>query len=220
MPTRAELRDVIRGQTLVEPDDYGDAKVNSLINQAIRDISIRFHWPYLATSTTIAVVQDTDSYALPATCDRVASVQLAGVAVPLAEISYSTAFSEDGALPPSGTPEAYFLWGSDLVLRPVPAAAGTITLYYFRQPTELANDNESPEFAKAFHFLVVDWVMQQLWEREEEFEKAAVYAQRYALGVESMARFYLNRAKDAPLAIGLPARTRRRPGPRMPWLEV
>lgn len=220
MPTRSELRDLVRSQTLVESDDYTDDKVNNLINQALRDVSVRFDWPYLAKIDTIAVTGAQDTYALPSDTSRVEAVLLEGQAQPLNEVAPSVALREDGTTPGSGTPTWYFLWGNNVVLRPVPSASGTLTIYYYRTPTTLTNDGSSPEFAEQFHYIVADFVMQQLWEREEDFEKAAVYAGRYAAGVESMARFYLNRVNDGPMIVGEPNRARRIKGPRMTWMEV
>jgi hypothetical protein len=218
MPTRTELRDLIRGQTLVESDDYTDAKVNNLINAAIRDISVRFPWPYLAKTSTMSVTASVESVALPSDCDRIASINLEGGSKPLYEIAPSTAF-QSGDSAGSGTPTAYFLWGENVMLRPVPDANSTLNIYYYREPVELSSDGATPEFAPQFHLIVADYVMQMLWEREEDFQKAATFNQRYLQGIELMARFYLNRADDAPLVIGQPQGGRSR-GPRMPWLEV
>lgn len=220
MPTRTELRDLVRTQTLVEVDDLTDAKVDNLFDQAIRDVSVRFDWPYLAKIDTIAVTNGTDTYALPADCDRVHTILLAGSTAPLEEVAASTGLSAEGLSPSSGTPSWFFIWGENFVLRPVPDADNTLTVYYFRTPTLMTDDAHEPEFADQFHYVLTDFVMQQLWEREEDFEKGNVYKDRYLQGVEQMARFYLNRAKDAPLVIGEPKAMWSRRGPRMPWLEV
>lgn len=220
MPTRAELRDLVRSQTLVESDDYTDAKVDNLINQAIRDLSVRFAWPYLAAIDTIAVSAAVDTYALPADTSRVEAILLDGSTTRLREMGPSTALFEEAGVPASGTPDSYFVWGDSIVLRPIPTGSENLTVYYYRNPTTLNNDTDSPEFAEPFHYVLADFVMQALWEREEDFEKAAVYANRYAQGVESMARFYLNRVADAPMVIGQRRTGSYTRGPRMPWMEV
>lgn len=220
MPTRSELRDLVRVSTLVEADDLTDSKVNNLMNQAVRDVSSRFDWPFLATSDTIAVTNATDTYALPTDADRLEAVLIAGSTAPLIEVSPGTAFAQDGAVPSSGTPSWYFLWGGNLVLRPQPDGDSTLTVYYYRKPATLDNDIDEPEWADKFHYLISDFVMSKLWEREEDFQRASVYEARYLQGIEAMARFYLNRVSDAPLIVGEPKSRRYGTGPRMTWLEV
>lgn len=220
MPNRTELRDLVRVQTLVESDDLTDAKVDNLFNQAIRDVSVRFPWPFLAASTTIAVTNATDTYALPSDVDRIEVLLKADYRQPLFEQAASSAFHIDGATPSTGSPSWFFLWGESIVLRPQPDGNETLTLYYYKKPTMMTDDSHTPEWAEQFHYLITDFVMQQLWEREEDFEKGNVYRERYLQGVESMARFYLNRKQDSPLVIGQPGETWARRGPRQPWLEV
>ena len=218
MSTLSELRDLVRSQTLVESDDYTDAKVNRLINQGLGDLSTRFEWPWLATSSTIAVVGGTEAYAIPATADRLAKLMIAGESRPLTEVSAAVAWEMNGDDPSSGSPTWFFLWGESIYLRPVPASAASLKVFYWQFPTFLTSEGAVPQFNPQFHHILGDYAMQMLWEREEDFEKASVYAQRYAAGVETMARFYLNRAKDAPFILGEPGRMKR--GPRMPWLEL
>lgn len=220
MPTRTEIRDLVRTQTLVEVDDLTDSKVDNLINQAIRDVSVRFNWPFLAKTDTIAIVNGTDTYAFPTDADRIQAILLTDSTEPLEEVSAATGLAADGLSPSTGTPSWFFIWGEQFILRPVPDADTTLTVYYFRKPTVLTNDGDSPEFAEQFHYVLTDFVMQQLWEREEDFEKGNVYKDRYTQGVEQMARYYLNRAVDQPIVIGEPKAMWSRKGPRMPWLEV
>lgn len=218
MPTRADIRDWVRGQTLVEPDDYDDSKVNNIINQGIRDLAVRFDWPFLAKTATVSLVVGSDTYALPADMLKLGAVTLVGTSTRLAETSPSRVWEDEGDNPSTGTPDRFWLWGNSIVVRPIPDSTGTLKFWYYRSPQLLNNDTDSPEWSPEFHMVLADYAAQMLWEREEDFEKASVHAQRYAAGVESMARFYLNRAGDAPMIVGEPRRRRR--GPRMPWLEV
>lgn len=218
MPTRTELRDLVRTQTLVEGDDLTDAKVDNLFDQAMRDVSVRFDWPYLAKIDTIAVTSGTDTYALPADADRLQAFLVADSTAPLKEVAAATALSAEGLSPSTGTPSFFFLWGEEVVLRPIPDADTTLSVYYFRTPVLMTDDAHVPEFAAQFHYILTDFVMQQLWEREEDFEKGNVYKDRFLQGIEQMARFYLNRTQDSPLVIGEPHT--KLLGPRMPWLEV
>lgn len=219
MPTRAEIRDWAREQTLIEVDDFTDDKINAILDQGIRDCAVKFDWPFLAKSDSITLVGGTESYALPADLGKLRALVLDGTRYRLREISSNTAWENEGGLPGSGTPRTFFIWGSNVLFRPIPDAAGTVTVYYHKTPTLLTNDTSTPEWDAQFHMILADFAAQHMWEREEEFEKAEVFAQRYANGVEQMARYYLNRASDSPLVYGYRPYTRRT-GPVFPWQTV
>lgn len=219
MPTRANIRDWAREQTLIETDDFPDDKINAILDQGVRDVATKFDWPFLAKSDSITLVQDQEGYALPADMGKLRAMVLDGTNVRLREIAPTTAWENEGATPAGGAPRTFFIWGSNVVFRPVPDAAGTVTVYYHKTPTLLANDTSEPEWDAQFHLILADFAAQHMWEREEEFEKAQIFANRYAAGVESMARFYLNRAADSPLVYGYRPYSRKT-GPVFPWQTV
>lgn len=180
-----------------------DADINAIIDQAVRDISTRFDWPYLATDTTIPFVADQQAYNLPANFDRLVSVVIDGESVRLEEVAPSQYWQAYGDSPAEGSPNFYFLWGSKIFVTPVPtASSGGLVLYYYRQPTLMTDDSHTPEFASQFHMIVAEYVAVHLWHREEDFSKARVYDERYLDGVERMARYYLGRTKDSPMVMG------------------
>ena len=219
MPDRAAIRDWIREQTLVEVDDFADDKINNIIDQGIREISAKFDWPYLAESEQINLVQGTPAYNIPADMAKLRAIVHDGFQVRIREVAPTTVWEAEGGLPTDGSPKQFFIWAGQFVFRPIPDAAGTATVYYHRTPTLLTNDNQEPEFDSQFHLVLADYGSQIVWEREEEFEKAEVFGQRFSQGVERMARFYLNRGADSPMTFGeRPNRVRR--GPVFPWQTV
>lgn len=205
MPNRASIRDWVRQQTLVESDDFGDGKLNNVINEGIREISTRFDWPWLATSAQITAVADQQAYALPADHARTHSIVLRGANRRLREVAPSAAWNEHGDSMPTGdSTHSFFLWANSLYLLPVPVTGTTNVYdhYYFKAPATLENDVDEPEFASQFHLVVANFAISKVWEREEDFVKASAADDQFDEGVERMARFYLDRALDAPLIMG------------------
>lgn len=217
---RTQLRSWVRNETLVEVDQFSDAAVNDIFNEGLRTISTMFHWPFLATQTTTAFVASQEAYALPADLGRIAAVYVTGERTRLREVGPHDAWERHGGDFPTGTPSEFFIWGSNIHLLPIPdVSSGSITLRYYRQPTLMTDDSHSPEFAPEFHVIVADFACLHIWHREEDFTKAKVYADRFAEGVERMARFYNQRAEDQPIVVGEPAKgTRRFLGVHLPYL--
>ena len=203
MPTRLQIRNWVRAETLVESTMMSDADINAIIDQAVRDVSTRFNWPFLAKTDTIAFVLNQQEYTLPTDFDRLVAVMVDGTTTKLTEVGPAEYWAAYGDSPPSGTPAYFFLWANQIFVSPVPTAStGGLVLRYFRAPTLMTDDAHVPEFASQFHMILAEYASLHLWHREEDFSKARVYEERYLDGVERMARYYLGRAIDAPLVMG------------------
>lgn len=223
MPNRSDIRDWVRQHTLIESDDYGDAKVDNVINQAVRDLSTQFNWPFLQTSSQVTLVTDTAEYALPSDFAHLEAAIRSDCACPIKEVTPQDAWARWKSDATSDKPTHFYLWGDNIVFAPTPSGASlpTVTLYYYRQPTTLDNDVDTPEFHPQFHLVLAEFAAAKVWEREEDLARSNYYMDRYYQGVENMARYYLNRANDYPLVIGGgTSRTDPIPRARMPWLEV
>lgn len=225
MPNRGAIRAWARTQTLLESDDIADADVNSIINQGLRKVSTQFPWPWLATSSTQALSDGVQSYALPADLDRLEKVIYVGKSIPLEEVSALEAWHRKGDQFASGDPSHFFIWGESLLLSPIPTAtSGSIKLYYYQSPTAFTDDTDVPPFAEQFHLVLADFTIARLWEREEDFSKAQEAEVAFINGVNDMARYYLNRATDHPTVFGGGLSQSRQNGfyrrPPFDWLDA
>lgn len=221
MPNRAAIRDYVRQQTLVETDDWGDDKINAVINQGLRRLSARFDWPWLAASGTLTTVAGTGSYALPTDLRKSLAITRIDKAQRLVEVSPWEILGRWGGDLATGTPESYYVHGRTLYLDKLPSEAATYTWLYFTSPTALDNDVDEPEFTDEFHLVLADYAVAKVWEREEDFTKAADSMKQFDRGVEEMAVFYLDVSRDRPVVFG-EARTMRigSSGSNMPWFGV
>lgn len=229
MATLADLRDFVREQTLLETDDWSNTKVNVVINEGVLEVATRFDWPWLADIADFSLVADQQAYTF-------ATITNAGVTsknigkieaiidrdrrVRLIEMDPSRAWERFGGdMPESTDPTHFFIWGESVYLVPVPTTADTdrLRVFYYRKPALLSNDSDSPEWDSQFHYAAAYWAVARAWEREEDFEKASAWRSQFDSRVEAMARYYLNRASDAPIIVG----ARRRPDSRanLPFLD-
>lgn len=219
MSTRTLIRDWVRSQSMTETDDLADTKLDAILNDGIYNIATLFDWPYLATSATIAFVADQQAYTLPADMQKISKVVVTDGKV-LNEVSPNRIWDTYGdSFPSQTTPTMFFLWGDTINFVATPSvSSGSATIYYFKEPTILTDDAHEPEFAEQFHMILAEYMLQKVWEREEDFAKADVHAKAFLGGVERMARFYLNRSSDHPMVFGDGQKIRTSLYPNMPWM--
>jgi hypothetical protein len=54
----------------------------------------------------------------------------------------------------------------------------------------LSGGSSEPAFDESFHWIVVEWVLAQLYVREEYFDVAAAHKEMFQNGVRQMIKFY------------------------------
>lgn len=220
MPNRSAIRDYVRQQTLIEEDDWGDDKINAVINQGLRRLSTRFDWPWLAATTTLSVTSGTASYSLPTDLRKTKALIRTDKRQRLVEVSPWEIVGKWGGDLPTGTPTSYYVHGRTMYLDRVPNESITYTWLYYTLPTTLDNDTDTPEFHEEFHLLLADYAISKAWEREEDFEKANEAMDDFTAQIEEMAAFYLDLGKDRPIVLGESRDLIMRQAPNnMPWLD-
>ena len=235
MPNRAAIRDWVRTQTLLETDDLADDKINRMINQALRSISVLADWPWLLASTTFST--SASSYAIPTDFGRVLAVYVDGDPNRMREMSLSEMYENWGGDLPKGEPQAFAIDGprftkegwpaigqdvtGDIIFVPDPDGTSyDFTLHYYRAVEALVMDDDAdfPPFGEEFHMVLANFAIARVWEREEDFTKAQQSQADYDRGVEDMARRYLRTAEEHPTIIGHRA-YQRVSASNMPWLD-
>lgn len=97
------------------------------------------------TSTTVSLVAGTENYAIPAGLQAIEFLYVEGSEKPLPQVdmsyieNYTTKVSSQ-----ADTPGCFALFNSYIYVRPIPAAAGTLTVYYYGQPTDLDSGDTTP----------------------------------------------------------------------------
>lgn len=208
MAQLSAIRDFVREQTLIETDDWSNVKIDNVINEGIQEVASRFRWPFLAGSAQVSVTSGTQSYALSSIASdvqRIAAIIDNDKRVKLQEIEAQYAWELYGGDPTtSDEATAFYIWADTLYLVPVPTAteADAYTMFYYKSPTLLSNDTDTPQWSSQFHMLLAEYAIARVWEREEDYSKSGVAQARFDARVEQMARHYLNRVEDEPLIYG------------------
>ena len=158
MATLSELTAYVRSQSLVEADDLGSASVAVLLNRGYQELAAASDWPWTATSSAVTLLDGATTIALPADFRRVKDIY------------------DDDDDEASG-------WEIDpyaSVIRFEEAATGDTdyTLKYYAVPDELA-DADEPAFDAAYHYILADYALWKLLQREEMYERANVHKGEY-----------------------------------------
>lgn len=67
-----------------------------------------------------------------------------------------------------GTPSNYAVWNNQLILWPTPTAVATVLMYYFKRPTTLVDDADTPEIPEEFHGSLTEYTASQARSADEQ----------------------------------------------------
>lgn len=151
------------------PAFWTEEQIRRWINEGCQDIARRSQT--LQTSSTISAVAGTQSYTLPATVLQVNRIEYKRTGD---SNVYALEFRENNTMDPiwflgktihRATPTYYTTWGYPptvtMLLYPTPDAAGTITVYYYKQATQLATDgsadSSSVDIPQGWEDLLIDY---------------------------------------------------------------
>jgi hypothetical protein len=184
--------------SLIESKNITDAQFHELINQGYIELSVQYPWSWLETTADFTVTPDVRSYDLPDNFDYGITMIDTNtdrniMYVPAKEFFELTGNDTDTT---AKAAELWTIFADKVYFHPVPSTQTTsaYTLYYYSEvSTLLAQDD--PMFHSAFHWLLVEYCLWKLYNREEYFaqsERAFITYSRY---VNEMIAFYNSKTK-------------------------
>lgn len=153
-------------------------RVKQWLNDGLRDIARRVNVPALEATTTVTVLADTATYAVPV--DMLRLLEL--VDLPrrriLEEVDRAAL---DMSLDVRGTPTSFALFDNQIVLWPTPDAAATLTLRYQQNPLALSADSSdsTATIPDEYAHMLVCFVRARLFRAEDDFEAANFWKAEY-----------------------------------------
>lgn len=170
---------------------WSDAQLNSWINEGARDIARRTET--LQDKEVIAVLANTREYTIPASVLRIhrAEFKVTGDnnIYPLEFRAFNAMdsiwWTQQGVT--TSTPLLYTVWGSNpnnkVVIYPVPAQAGALTLFVYRLPVVAEEDGDEVEVPGGWDDLCVDYAEYHALRRDRDprwQEAKTLYEERIA----------------------------------------
>lgn len=164
--TYREIQD--RVLDLVSRSDSGTRnRVKESINLGYKQFVSRELWPFRETTDDITTVSGTQEYSLVSNFTDVDSNNIISVAIQgdskrkLAYIPFNQLRAQEPDYDYIGTslPRYYYLKGGNIGLWPAPDAVYTITVDYYKVPTDLSNDSDEPILPVAYREALVKYAL-------------------------------------------------------------
>jgi hypothetical protein len=179
------------------------ARVKNWINEGQQQIARQLELFDLFTQTTVATVVGTTTYTLPTDFVRLDSVIDAALPNTLEVIPLADAIESNANGAYTGRPLFYAIGPApnSIVLSPVPDAVYTLTLEYYKRPTDLSNDTDVSTLPADYHWLMTTYALQRAYRAEDDVQMAQFYTAEYKAGIQQLGtdRQYL--ADDSPRII-------------------
>jgi len=129
--------------------------VNHFVAEAAAAISIEHDWPWLERSGTFLTTAGVDTYAVPADWNRTLTLRLAGQP-PMYRAASLADLEDDEPEATTGEPDSFAVYGTSLVLRPVPSGTVSVAHRYLRVEAELVVDTDEPLMPAQFHHAIAE----------------------------------------------------------------
>lgn len=194
--TLATLRTELKARGL---DHLSDARANSFLNDAYRELNSAADWPWLlATTSGPAPLTISD-------VKQVLKVNNTTQKTPLQSMDIRQLVDQDGDFSSTftpnttGTPWAWWLEGLS-TLRVYPASTtDTIAVLYLKRPATLSADGDTPIVPTEYHTGLVDIAEAMALAKDESDDKdQSIVRSEVQTVVGYMTRDFLDRNLDAP----------------------
>lgn len=172
-------------------DESGVQVTNDDITRWInagQDEIFRRSEPVKATATADLVLGQY-TYTFPDDIMKIQSILVNGV--PIERRSYQDAeewiIANDVNRTETGQPMLWYEWGGEFTLWPTPTGdvTGGITLKYIKKPTTVTMLSDSLSVPDAYYNRLIEYVLQQAYELDENWQAADTKAQQFGLNLES-----------------------------------
>lgn len=196
-PTFLEL------QQRVQARDYGSADLTTIklvLNEAYEEVMADARWPFALTSTSVSSTAGTATISITATdvqeLSRLRAVTLNKLTPQFVDFNTpdSLLFTQQSInTTERGTPQFYtFRDYSTIELYPVPDATYSYTLYYWKAPTLMVADADTPLIPPAEREVLVHGALSRMCTRDRDFSGAAYHDQMFQRTLAKMRGKYLH----------------------------
>lgn len=142
-------------------------RVKNWLNLGYQDFVLRELWPFREVTDTITLVQGTQEYDLSTEFTDIDEQNIVSVALQSTvnkKLTYwpfnqLRASQPDLDLAQQATPRRYYLKAGNIGFWPVPDAAATVAIDYYKIPTEMSADADTPIIPVAYREALVHYAL-------------------------------------------------------------
>jgi hypothetical protein len=166
-----------------------DADIIRWINDAMKEIAQQND--LLETLATTVLVVGTAEYTFPTDMLTLRAIRVGNKKLEFLTLQQADEFITNYENPTgyqTGQPTHFWVWANKFTLYPTPdsSSATDIKTYYTRMPVDVANDVDIPELATIYHARIVEYVLQQAYEMDEDWQASSTKAAQFNNGLNNL----------------------------------
>lgn len=184
--TPEQIKDTIRNQVYESTAAfYTDAEIYSYMWQAEQEIAQAIPCTETRDTTSLTSVTSTEYYDLPSSVAYVHRVEWNSKK--LKRIDFrdrdTLDYSGYGSSLSEGQPYAYYQWGTQIGLYPVPEDAKNITLYYYKTPTAITTSTTAFTVPDMFTQYIPDYALYRMYAKDQDDGRAQFHRQQWEANI-------------------------------------
>lgn len=172
---------VTRVQQRIRDTGYSSAEIKSYINDTQYDVyneyRLRFMEDSQAYTLAVGVADITNGSGLPTNYVQALDI-INTTSGKQSTLTFIDAKSVNN-LTTTGQPTSWYIFENTINLYPIPTSADTITLRYYKKPTELSADADVPEIPSEFNELLVVGAAYRVMQVKDNYDQAGVLQNKY-----------------------------------------
>ncbi len=185
------LSDIVtRVQQRIRDTGYSSTEIKGYINDAQNDAFNEYRLPFtqeIQTYNLVAGQSDiTNGLGLPTNYVQAVDLTLSSggtqMMLPYMDVTSIDSFypnPEDSVLHPPGIPIYWYWYEQTIKVFPTPVAGLTVSLRYYKRPTELSADADVPELPSEFEELLVVGAAYRVLQVKDNYDQAAILQNKY-----------------------------------------
>jgi hypothetical protein len=192
---------VSRVQNRIKDTGFSSTQIKQFIDETQNDVFNEYRLPFMQATqnyTLSAGVADiTNGSGLPTNFVQAIDLYITSAGLEavlpfkdIAEVDRSYTDPADTTVNPSGIPQFAYKYGENIYVYPAPASDYTVTLRYYKRPTELSADADVPEIPEEFKELLVVGGAYRVFQVKDNYDKAAILENKYMELLQKLAVRY------------------------------
>lgn len=186
-----QLSDIVtKVQQRIRDTGYSSGEITNYINDTQNDVFNEYRLPFMETSQpytlTVNVSDITNGSGLPANYVQGIDLFLTTTGrekkLTWRDIRYiddNYPDPDDTSAHPANVPSEWYYYAETARVYPVPNAAYTVTLRYYKKPTILDSDADVPDIPSEFEELLVEGAAYRVLQVKDNYDQAGIHKNKY-----------------------------------------
>ena len=188
---------ITKVQNKLDDSGFSSTILTDFANDTQRELFNSRFMQFMETSTTFSIASGASGLGtlpadlqLPINLKITSPVGLYKVLQPMSAEEFDSTFGSANAILTQGTPIIWYSFANSISLYPIASSAVTMTLRYYKTPTELVNASDVPEIPVEFQEILVLGMYKRALEYNDSFDQSAYITVKMDKLVDDMSRRY------------------------------